>query len=504
MYARQWLLGPAPRHAIPEEGMPPSTAYHLIHDELILDGSSRFNLATFCGTWMEPEAHKLMSETFDKNMVDKDEYPQTAELEMRCVHMLAKLWHSPDPDNTLGTSTIGSSEACMLGGLGLKWAWRERAQSGNSPDKPNLVTGTNTQVCWHKFTRYFDVEDRPVPLEGESWVTDPERAAAMCDENTIGVVAILGSTFTGDYENVEELSDALDRLQEKTGLDIPIHVDGASGGFVAPFLQPDLLWDFKLPRVKSINASGHKYGLVYPGVGWIIWREATDLHPDLVFNVDYLGGTMPTLAINFSRPASQVVAQYYNLIRLGRSGYRAIHQACQEVAGNLAKKIDELGPFALFSHGKDLPVFAWVLKEGRTGRSTIWRTGCAIAAGKSRHTDARQSARLDRAARRRSQRIHARSGGHADAGHPAASGLVCFPTGIEGEGGGRAVPSLIYGRSQNSAHLRAVAPVHTPAALRQFVDGMGHQTFSRDTFDLIRWFTCAPCSTHLWLWVSRC
>jgi glutamate decarboxylase len=364
MYARQWLLGPVPRHAVPEDGMPPNTAYHLIHDELMLDGSSRFNLATFCGTWMEPEAHKLMSETFDKNMVDKDEYPQTAELEMRCVHMLAKLWHSPDPDNTLGTSTIGSSEACMLGGLGLKWAWKAKRQKQGLPvDRPNLVTGTNTQVCWHKFTRYFDIEERGVALEGESWVTDPERAAAACDENTIGVVAILGSTFTGDYEDVKALSDALDRLQERTGLNIPIHVDGASGAFVAPFLQPHLAWDFTLPRVKSINASGHKYGLVYPGVGWIIWREAADLHPDLIFNVDYLGGTMPTLAINFSRPASQVVAQYYNLIRLGRSGYRAIHQACQDVAVTLAEKIGALGPFRLLSDGRSLPVFAWTLKE---------------------------------------------------------------------------------------------------------------------------------------------
>src|SRR5579871_876546 len=364
MYARHWLLGPAPRHAIPEDGMPPSTAYHLIHDELIMDGSSRFNLATFCGTWMEPEAHKLMAETFDKNMIDKDEYPQTAELEMRCIHMLAELWHSPDPAHTMGTSTIGSSEACMLGGLGLKWAWRaKRQKQGKSIDRPDLVTGTNTQVCWHKFARYFDVEERAVPLEGDSFVTDAERAAAACDENTIGVVSILGSTFTGEYEDVRGLSAALDRLQERTGLDIPIHVDGASGGFVAPFLQPDLVWDFRLPRVKSINTSGHKYGLVYPGVGWVVWREEADLHPDLIFNVDYLGGTMPTLAINFSRPASQVVAQYYNLIRLGKSGYRAIHQACQDVAVRLAGEIGGLGPFQVLSDGRALPVFAWALKE---------------------------------------------------------------------------------------------------------------------------------------------
>jgi glutamate decarboxylase len=364
MYARHSLLGPAPRHAIPEEGMAPSTAYHLIHDELILDGSSRFNLATFCGTWMEPEGHKLMAETFDKNMIDKDEYPQTAEIEMRCVKMLAELWNAPDADATIGTSTIGSSEACMLGGLALKWRWREkRRRSGKDASRPNLVMGTNTQVCWHKFVKYWDVEARDVPLEGNDKVMDPERAAAACDENTIGVVSILGSTFTGDYEDIEGLSAALDRLQETTGLDIPIHVDGASGGFVAPFLQPEVRWDFRLPRVKSINTSGHKYGLVFPGVGWVIWRELADLHPELVFHVDYLGGTMPTLAINFSRPASQVVAQYYNMIRLGKAGYRAIHQACQEVAVHLADQIAGLGPFELMSRGTDLPVFAWKMKQ---------------------------------------------------------------------------------------------------------------------------------------------
>jgi glutamate decarboxylase len=375
MYARQSLLGPTPRHSIPENGMAPSTAYHLIHDELILDGSSRFNLATFCSTWMEPEATRLMTETFDKNMIDKDEYPQTAELEMRCVHMLAELWHAPSPETTIGTSTIGSSEACMLGGLALKWRWRQKMQAQGKPNdlasavRPNLVMGTNTQVCWHKFTRYWDVEQRDVPLEGTENLTDPERAAAACDENTIGVVCVLGSTFTGDYENVVALSAALDRLQETTGLDIPIHVDGASGGFVAPFLSPDLLWDFKLPRVKSINTSGHKYGPVYPGVGWIIWREAVDLPSELVFNVDYLGGSMPTLAINFSRPASQIVAQYYNLIRLGKSGYRAIHEACQEVAVELGHEIAALGPFKMLSTGLDLPVIAWTLKDPATSWS---------------------------------------------------------------------------------------------------------------------------------------
>ena len=365
MYARHSLLGPTPRHKIPAEGMAPSTAYHLIHDELILDGSSRFNLATFCSTWMEPEAHRLMAETFDKNMIDKDEYPQTAELEMRCVHMLADLWNAPEAEKTIGASTIGSSEACMLGGLALKWAWRRKRERAGRKDleRPNLVMGSNTQVCWHKFARYWDVEAREVPLKNEEVTTDPERAAAACDENTIGVVAVLGSTFTGHYENVRALSEALDQLQERTGFDIPIHVDGASGGFVAPFLQPELEWDFRLPRVKSINTSGHKYGLVYPGVGWIVWRTEADLDPDLIFRVDYLGGSMPTLAINFSRPASQIVAQYYNLIRLGRAGYRAVHEACSEVATELAAEIDGLGPFELLSAGHDLPLVSWKLKE---------------------------------------------------------------------------------------------------------------------------------------------
>lgn len=252
----------------------------------------------------------------------------------------------------------------MLGGLALKWRWRERMrEQGKSIDRPNLVMGTNTQVCWHKFCRYWDVEQRDVPLEGSECVTDPERAAAACDENTIGVVGVLGSTYTGHYEDIVALSAALDRLQERTGLDIPIHVDGASGAFVAPFLQPDLVWDFKLPRVKSINTSGHKYGLVYPGVGWVVWREQSDLHPDLVFNVEYLGGSMPTMAINFSRPASQIVAQYYNLIRLGKSGYHAVHEACQDVAIELARKIENMGPFELLSTGTDLPVLSWTLKE---------------------------------------------------------------------------------------------------------------------------------------------
>jgi glutamate decarboxylase len=364
VYSRVILGSPVPRYAMPAEEMLPQTAYQLVHDELILDGNSRQNLATFVTTWMEPEARQLMADTFDKNMIDKDEYPQTAELERRCVNMLAHLWHAPAEKDAVGCSTIGSSEACMLAGMALKWKWRERRRAaGKSIDRPNMVMGINVQVCWEKFCRYWDVEPRFVPMEGERYHLTAEEAVKLCDENTIGVVAILGSTMDGSYEPVQEISVALDRLQAETGLDVPLHVDAASGGLVAPFIQPELLWDFQIARVKSINVSGHKYGLVYPGVGWIIWRDQGDLPEDLVFSVNYLGGQMPTFALNFSRPGSQIVAQYYNFLRLGKEGYRRIQQSSQDVALYLSGEIAKLGPFKLLSDGSDLPVFAFTLKE---------------------------------------------------------------------------------------------------------------------------------------------
>ncbi len=344
--------------------MRPDTAYQLIHDELMLDGNARLNLATFVTTWMEPEAERLMVESFDKNMVDKDEYPRTADLEMRCVNMLSRLWHSPEGEEATGTSTTGSSEAAMLGGMALKWRWRERMRSqGKSTERPNLVAGINVQVCWEKFCRYWDVEMRLVPMEGDRFTLNGEEAVKRCDENTIGVVPILGSTFDGSYEPVADICAALDQLQAETGLDVPVHVDGASGAFVAPFIDPDLVWDFRLPRVQSINASGHKYGLVYPGVGWVVWRNPEALPEDLVFRVNYLGGEMPTFALNFSRPGNQIVAQYYNLIRLGFDGYRRVQQAARDVAMELAERIAAMGPFRMITDGSNLPVIAFALAD---------------------------------------------------------------------------------------------------------------------------------------------
>lgn len=326
----------------------------------MLDGNSRLNLATFVTTWMEPQAGVLMAECRDKNMIDKDEYPRTAELEKRCVAMLADLWHAPDPAAAVGCSTTGSSEACMLAGMALKRRWMQKNKD-RYPGKarPNLIMGANVQVCWEKFCNFWEVEARMVPMEGDRFHLDAPSAAALCDENTIGVVAILGSTFDGSYEPVAEICAALDEVQRQHGWDIPVHVDGASGAMIAPFLDPELVWDFRLPRVASINTSGHKYGLVYPGVGWALWRDTDALPEELVFRVNYLGGDMPTFALNFSRPGAQVVAQYYTFLRLGRAGFRAVQQATRDVARSMAERIGALDDFTLLTQGDQLPVFAF-------------------------------------------------------------------------------------------------------------------------------------------------
>ncbi|MBD7957081.1 glutamate decarboxylase [Microbacterium sp. Sa4CUA7] len=355
------------RHVIPRQESLPDTAKQIVDDETMLDGNSRLNLATFVGTWMDDDAKQVYEASFDKNMIDKDEYPQTAAIEDNCWHMLANLWNAPDASQSIGTSTIGSSEACMLGGLAFKRRWQQsRRVAGKDTAKPNLVMSSAVQVCWEKFCNYFDVEPRFVPISLEHKTLDGHDLEKYVDENTIGVVAIMGVTYTGMYEPVVEIAKALDEIQAKTGLDIPIHLDGASGAMIAPFLQPDLVWDFRLERVHSISTSGHKYGLVYPGLGWVVWRHTQWLPEDLVFQVSYLGGEMPTFALNFSRPGAQVLLQYYMFLRLGFEGYRAVQQASQDVAKFLSSGIAKLDAFELWNDGSDIPVFAWYLKEGHT------------------------------------------------------------------------------------------------------------------------------------------
>ncbi|MEE6178526.1 glutamate decarboxylase [Mycobacterium sp. 050134] len=369
-YTGRLFTAPVPALRMPDESMDPEAAYRFIHDELMLDGSSRLNLATFVTTWMDPEAGRLMAETFDKNMIDKDEYPATAAIEQRCVCMVADLFHAEalddaDPSSACGVSTIGSSEAVMLGGLAMKWRWRAKVGKGWESRRPNLVMGSNVQVVWEKFCRYFDVEPRYLPMEEGRYVITPEQVVDAVDEDTIGVVAILGTTYTGELEPVADICAALDKLAAGGGVDVPVHVDAASGGFVVPFLHPELKWDFRLPRVVSINVSGHKYGLTYPGVGFVVWRSKEYLPEDLVFHVNYLGGDMPTFTLNFSRPGNQVVGQYYNFLRLGRDGYTKVMHALSGTARWLGEQLRVSEHFELVSDGSAIPVVAFRLSGDR-------------------------------------------------------------------------------------------------------------------------------------------
>ena len=367
LYASADLSRGLPKQHFPAAERDPRVTFAAVRDELMLDGNSRQNLATFCQTWVEEEVHHLMDLCVDKNIEDKDEYPQTAEIEARCTHMLADLWNAPSIQNSVGASTTGSSEAAMLGGLAMKRRWEAaRKKAGKPADKPNLVTGP-VQICWHKFSRYFDIEHREIPMEQDRLIMTAETALQYCDENTIGVVPTLGVTFTGQYEPVQQLSDALDAFEKSTGIDIPIHVDGASGAFLAPFCAPDLVWDFRLPRVRSINASGHKFGLAPLGVGWVLWRESTDLPEEMVFWVNYLGGNMRDITLNFSRPGGQIICQYYNFLRLGVEGYRKVHSACYDTAQYLASEIAKLGPFEMIYGGdptSGIPALCWKMKPG--------------------------------------------------------------------------------------------------------------------------------------------
>ena len=303
-YARRGMTQAIPRFELPDDGMDPEVAYQLIHDELALDGNPILNLATFVTTWMDDYADRLLLETANKNAIDWDEYPQTVEIQDRCVNMLARLFRAPEEHECVGTAAVGSSEAIHLAGLAMKWRWRNARQAAGKPfDNPNIVMGANVQVCWEKFARYFDVEPRYVPLTESALRHRGGRGDGARRREHDRRGRILGSTYTGEYEPIAELDAALEAVCQRDGLDVPLHVDAASGGFVAPFLQPDLAWDFRLPRVRSINVSGHKYGLVYPGIGWVIWREPDDLPHELIFEVDYLGGSHANFGLNFCRGA---------------------------------------------------------------------------------------------------------------------------------------------------------------------------------------------------------
>ena len=363
-YGRRYFDQPVPKYTMPEEGMPASAAYQLIHDELNLDGNPALNLASFVTTWMEPEANQLIAESLDKNFVDNDEYPQTTIIQERVVNMLARLWNAPEGCESIGTATIGSSEAIMLALLAHKWTWRKRRQAERKPfDNPNVVMGADVHTVWEKFARYFDVELRLIPLQEDTYIISADEVAKEVDENTICVGAALGTTFTGQMDPIKEINDLLVDIKKTKGWDIPLHVDGASGGFVAPFVRSDLEWDFRLEQVRSINASGHKYGLVYPGIGWLVMKDKHNLPDELVFRISYLGGEMTNYSLNFSKSSSTIIAQYYNFIRLGKSGYADIMTNMMENSRYLAEKLHDTGKFEIINKQKTLPLVAVRLKD---------------------------------------------------------------------------------------------------------------------------------------------
>lgn len=371
-YSSRYFKESIPKYELPETGMPANAAYQLIHDELSMDANPSLNLASFVTTWMEPEAEKIIIENLHKNFIDHDEYPQTEVIHDRCVNMLLQLFNAPEDAKSIGTATVGSSEAIMLGLLAHKWSWKKkREKEGKPTDKPNIIFGSEVHVCWEKFAKYFDVEMRILPISKNRFTITAQQVEKEIDENTICVGVILGTTFTGQSDPIEEINRLLIKVKKEKGFDIPIHVDGASGGFVVPFVDPNFQWDFRLEQVKSINVSGHKYGLVYPGIGWILWKHETDFPEELIFKVNYLGGWMPTYTLNFSRSSIGILGQYYNFLRLGKEGYRDIMNNCLENAQFLSKKLAESGMFEMINESQHLPIVAMRLKESIKGFSVF-------------------------------------------------------------------------------------------------------------------------------------
>jgi glutamate decarboxylase len=358
-YAARCFSHDVPKYRLPKQGMSADAAYQLVHDELNLDGNPALNLASFVTTWMEPQADKLAVETLGKNLIDQDEYPQTEEVHERVVSMIGRLFHAPAGERPTGTATIGSSEAIMLAMLAHKRSWQRRREAAGLPaDRPNMVMGADVHTCWEKFARYFEVEARVAPMEEGRYTIAAEQVEPLLDERTIAVAGLLGTTFTGQMDDIASIDALLARVESERGWPIPLHIDAASGGFIVPFSQPDLVWDFRLPRVRSINVSNHKFGLVYPGMGTVVFRDRSDLPEELVFHINYLGGDMPNYSLNFSRPSNSVVLQYFNFLRLGHSGYREVVEGVLSNAQALASKLATIDGLKLLNDGASFPIVA--------------------------------------------------------------------------------------------------------------------------------------------------
>lgn len=355
------MLEPAPVDKIPEQSTTPEIAYRMVKDETYAQTQPRLNLATFVTTYMDPYATKLMNDAIAINYIDETEYPRVAVMCAKCINIVANLWNTPETNKwKTGALGIGSSEACMLGGVAAWMRWKKRRiEAGKPVTHPNIVISSAYQVVWEKFAQLWQIEMRTVPISLQKPTLDPEEAIKLCDENTICIVPIMGVTWTGLNDDVEELDKHLDKFNKETGYDIPIHVDAASGGFILPFLEPHKKWDFRLKWVHSISTSGHKYGLVYPGLGWVIWKDKKYLPETMSFSVNYLGAEVTQVGLNFSRPAAQILGQYYQFIRLGYEGYKKIQSNTMKVAEYLHEQIGKMKPFCNYSKKICNPLFIW-------------------------------------------------------------------------------------------------------------------------------------------------
>jgi glutamate decarboxylase len=368
--AERYLTHPAPDRRLAEHGVDPRVALEIVQSEMLLDGEPQKNLATFVTTWMEPEARVVIEQNLHRNFIDHAEYPRTAIVAKRCVRMLHSLYHGDGAPDQPGTACAGSSEAVMLGALAMKWRWKKAREAAGKPaDAPNLVCGADVHVVWDKFCRYFDVELRKIPLPRGKTTVGPEELGPRIDENTVGVVAVVGTTYTGECDDVAGIDTLLGELRGK-GLDVPLHVDAASGGFTFPFSHPEFEWDFRLPSVKSINVSGHKFGLVYPGIGWLVFRDDDQLPEDLVFYEDYLGERDPTFTLNFSGSSAFVLAQYYTFIRRGLGGYRSVVRAMSHNADYIAGRLEAEDALELMLGDPRLPLVIARVREGEPFTAT--------------------------------------------------------------------------------------------------------------------------------------
>ena len=363
IFGSKVMRQPAPAERIPQHMTRSEIAYQMVKDETFPQTQPRLNLATFVTTYMDDYGTKLMNEAVGINYIDETEYPRVAVMCGRCINMVANMWNTPEKgDWKTGAVGIGSSEACMLGGVAAWLRWRERRKAEGKPyDKPNLVMSTAYQVVWEKFCQLWQIEMRTVPITHDHPTLDIDAALDMCDENTICIVPIMGVTWTGMNDDVEALNTALDEYNGRTGYNIPIHIDAASGGFILPFLNPEKKWDFRLKWVYSISTSGHKYGLVYPGLGWVVWKDKKYLPKDMSFSVNYLGASISQVGLNFSRPAAQILAQYYNFIHLGVEGYTEIHSNSMDIAKYCHKAIGKMPCFKNYSETLENPLFIWTM-----------------------------------------------------------------------------------------------------------------------------------------------